>query len=75
MSVSVRTGNTAKPDPTWSDWTSVTPSGSTLAIRANRYLRYRIQLTAGPAAAPVRHWIAVTYDGTLPAGTRTARPN
>jgi hypothetical protein len=74
MSVSVRTGNTAKPDATWSDWTPETTSGSTLAIPANRYLQYRIQLTAGPASAPVLHWIGFTYDGTLPGGIRTAQP-
>ena len=45
MVVSVRAGNTATPDLTWSAWTAVPSSGSTPAL-TRRYLQYRIQFTS-----------------------------
>jgi len=45
MTVRVRTGNTASPDGTWSAFTTVTASGSTIG-RSSRYLQYQVSFTS-----------------------------
>ena len=62
LSVSVRSGNTATPDSSWSAWTGVTGPSGHLNVPASRYLQYRLGMTAGQAAAPVLHWIGFTYE-------------
>ena len=71
--VSVRSGTTATPGPGWSAWTAVSGPGGRLSIPAGRYLQYRVEMTAGQAAAPVLHWIGFTYQGSLPGGNSRAQ--
>jgi hypothetical protein len=42
--VETRSGNSANPDATWSDWAAVT-SGSQVASPAGQYLQYRVRMT------------------------------
>ena len=70
VTVSVRTGNAAAPDASWSPWTAVTGSGATLAVPPGQYLQYRVELTAGAAAVPALHWIGFIHGGVLPGAAR-----
>jgi hypothetical protein len=50
--VSVRTGNTATPDATWSPFTTVSSSGAPLSL-SGRYAQYRVELaTSAPGSSP-----------------------
>jgi hypothetical protein len=67
LAIDVRTGNTAAPDGSWSDWVTVPFSGSTLGS-ASRYLQYRALLgTADPFVTPSLGAFAVTC-GSAPVG-------
>ena len=46
--VETRSGNSATPDATWSDWSAVS-SGSQVASPAGRYLQYRVRMTSSGA--------------------------
>ena len=70
VTVSVRTGNAAAPDASWSPWTAVTGPGATLAVPPGQYLQYRVELTAGAAAVPALHWIGFIHGGVLPGAAR-----
>jgi hypothetical protein len=70
MVVSVRTGNTATPDATWSDWTTVPAAQAPLSVPAGEYLQYRIALTGARAGAPVVRWIGFVHDQPLPGSDR-----
>jgi len=51
VEVTVRTGETAEPDATWTPFAALPASGSTVL---SRYLQYRLELhTTDPAATPV----------------------
>jgi uncharacterized protein DUF4082/Big-like domain-containing protein/purple acid phosphatase-like protein len=71
LAVSVRTGNTPRPDTTWSAWTPVPASGAMITVPPGRYLQYHLDLAAG-AGVPVLRWIGFTHDGTLAGATRRA---
>jgi hypothetical protein len=69
--VSVRTGNTPRPDATWSAWSTVASVNSPVRAPAGRFLQYRLELTAGPGGrAPVVRWIGFTHSGELPGNER-----
>jgi hypothetical protein len=68
LTVLARTGQTRRPDGTWSDWTPVSGSGSALDVPGSRYIQYRVQMAAGSGGVPVLHWIGFTFSGpSLPA--------
>ena len=48
--VETRSGSTATPDPSWSNWQAVT-NGGTVASPAARYLQYRLTLASTAAAS------------------------
>ena len=53
VTVSVRSGNTAAPDATWSGFSVVGASGGSAAV-TGRYVQYRLQLsTTGPHETPL----------------------
>ncbi len=57
VSVEVRTGAIAEPDPTWSDW--ITPPR---AIPNGRFAQYRVRLsTANPAQTPELTAVSLAY--------------
>lgn len=48
--VEFRSGNSATPDATWSDWSGVDGSSGQVTAPAARYLQYRVQLASSPNA-------------------------
>jgi hypothetical protein len=56
-----RSGNTAAPDATWSDWQSV---GATGAVQSpvRRYLQYRAILTGDTTSTPFITQVTIGYD-------------
>ena len=69
LDVATRSGNTATPDETWSDWSaSYSDSiGSAIASPRARYLQWRAVLSEGPAGTPVLTSVTAAY---LPRNTR-----
>jgi hypothetical protein len=67
VSMAARSGNTAEPDSTWSDW-SVEQTNSqqaTIAAPPARFLQYRVTLTTtDPEATPTVHSLALRYMTT-----------
>lgn len=61
-----RSGNTATPDETWSDWTALRQDTGVMRISSPpaRYLQWKVALTAGRTGpAPVLDAVTVTYLG------------
>lgn len=72
LQISTRSGNTSRPDDTWSDWSTpyAAADGSPIASPAARYLQWRALLgTTGNDAGPQLTSVTVAY---LP---RNARPS
>jgi hypothetical protein len=65
LTVSVRTGSTAVPDATWSDWTRLDGSGARVR-GSSRFLQYRVEMTAAAAASPVLHAFGASHNGVPP---------
>ncbi|MHC4598920.1 MAG: hypothetical protein ACYS47_07940 [Planctomycetota bacterium] len=60
FTLSFRSGHTAKPDRTWSDWSSpARTSGEPLPAPPGRYLQYRVAFTGDPSARVTR--VRVTF--------------
>lgn len=53
VALSIRSGNTAQVDPTWSDWSKPVTDGGGAAVDVPpaRYAQFRLQLTAAPDGA------------------------
>jgi hypothetical protein len=61
MTVETRTGDTASPDATWSDWSTVDSSGK-ITSPAGRYIVYRITLsTADASVSPTVFDLTLNY--------------
>ena len=57
-----RTGDTAYPDATWSDWAAVAPApGATVNSPPARFLQFRLDLEGTPTAPPRVDAIEITY--------------
>jgi hypothetical protein len=70
MAVQVRSGNTADPDSTWSDWSAPRSraAGDTCGVPPGRFLQYRVQMKRGTAAtSPTLDLLRVVY---LPANQK-----
>lgn len=64
LTVSVRAGNVAEPDDTWTDWTpeQIDPKTAAANVPAARYLQFRVTLgTGNPAITPSLHHLTVRY--------------
>jgi hypothetical protein len=62
ITVSLRTGNTPTPDATWTNFTSVANSGSSIG-GSSRYLQYNVELTTtAPNDTPVFQGITIVYN-------------
>ncbi len=67
VSVSVRVGNVAEPDETWSDWSAeqTNPRQAVIAAPAARFLQYRVTLTTErPNVTPSLTSLALRYMTT-----------
>jgi hypothetical protein len=61
LTIQTRSGDTATPDSTWSDWAAVT-NGGTVASPSSRYLQYRIVLTTSdPTLTPTLFSISFNW--------------
>ena len=58
-----RSGNTAKPDRTWSDWSEPlrNPSGSRIASPNARYVQWKAELSGRAGATPVIGSVTLSY--------------
>jgi PKD repeat protein len=66
--ISARTGNTAVPDGSWSAFTNIASSGSTLGL-SGRYIQYRAALsTSSNAVTPVLESISFACSSSAPSG-------
>ncbi len=65
VNLSVRTGDTATPDSSWSAFTPVTASGDDIPGNS-RYVQYRAELqTSDPDLTPVLSEVAITHADTV----------
>ncbi|MPZ93375.1 MAG: DUF4082 domain-containing protein [Propionibacteriales bacterium] len=65
LRISVRTGSTARPDRSWSEWRTLGGRGARVGA-TGRYLQYRAEMTARGPEGPVLQAIGFTHNGTLP---------
>jgi sugar lactone lactonase YvrE len=58
-----RTGNSAKPDQTWSDWSAplTDPAGSRIPSPNARYIQWKMEMAGSGGATPVLHGVTVAY--------------
>jgi len=56
-----RTGNSARPDPTWSDWSQPLSSGDLIPNPNARYIQWKMELSASGASSPVIDSVTVAY--------------
>jgi len=64
VSIAVRSGNTAEPNDTWTDWSSEETDSEQALVRAPaaRFLQYRVTLaTENPDLSPSIHSVALRY--------------
>lgn len=67
VSIAIRTGNTAEPDETWSDWSAeeTDPQRATIQAPPARFLQYRLTLaTTSPDITPAVRSLALRYMTT-----------
>ncbi|HXV76290.1 MAG TPA: hypothetical protein VD788_08220 [Candidatus Polarisedimenticolaceae bacterium] len=66
LDVEVRSGNTAEPDDTWSDWTAASTSGAAGEARtevpAARWFQARFRFRAGRDESPTLRRVEVSYQ-------------
>ncbi len=66
IALATRTGNSSKPDLTWSQWSAdyEAADGSPIASPPARFIQYRAQLRSkDPAATPVLEEVRIAYRG------------
>ena len=58
-----RSGNSAKPDRTWSDWSEAltTPAGSRISSPNARYIQWKVEMAGGGAVTPVVNSVTLAY--------------
>jgi hypothetical protein len=63
VTVQTRSGNTSRPDETWSDWSPAITAASGQPIRSPkaRYLQWRANLTGKPGLTPVLTSVVAAY--------------
>lgn len=66
--VRTRTGNSARPDRTWSDWSEPLANGDPVPSPNARYIQWKAELEAGGGRAPVLDSVTVAYlpQNTVP---------
>jgi hypothetical protein len=63
VSLQTRSGNTSRPDETWSDWSPAitTPGGQPIRSPKARYLQWRANLSGKPGVTPVLTSVVAAY--------------
>ncbi len=58
-----RSGNSAKPDRTWSDWSDPvsTPAGSRIASPNSRFIQWKAEMTGTGGATPLLNSVTLAY--------------
>ena len=58
-----RSGNSAKPDRTWSEWSAplTNPAGSPIASPNARYIQWKAELTGANGATPILNSVTLAY--------------
>ena len=64
LTVQTRSGNSAEPDPTWSEWSPNLRMGAAITSPPARYLQYRLLLHASPDASPEVRRVAFSAQQT-----------
>jgi sugar lactone lactonase YvrE len=64
LSFRTRSGNSARPDPTWSDWSEPIsdPARNAISSPNARYIQWRVEISPGNGPAPVIDSVAVSYQ-------------
>lgn len=64
LSFQTRSGNSARPDSTWSEWSEPIsdPARNAVASPNARYIQWRVEITPGSGAAPVLDAVALSYQ-------------
>jgi hypothetical protein len=59
-----RSGNSARPDRTWSEWsaTLTNPAGAAIASPNARYIQWKAELEVGPGIPPALDSVTLTYQ-------------
>jgi len=59
-----RSGNSARPDRTWSDWSApiTEPARSAVTSPNARYIQWQVEITSGRGASPLLDAVAVSYQ-------------
>jgi hypothetical protein len=65
LTIGVRTGSTAVPDSSWSEWTTVGRSGGRVR-GSSRFIQYRVEMTAAAASSPALQAIGFSHNGVPP---------
>ena len=61
LSFRTRSGNSARPDRTWSDWSAPMSQPGPVKSQNARYLQWKAEITAPPGTSPVIDSVAVAY--------------
>jgi len=58
-----RSGNSARPDRTWSEWSGplTDPSGSRIASPNSRFIQWKLEMTGSNGATPVLNSVSLAY--------------
>jgi hypothetical protein len=58
-----RSGNSARPDRTWSEWSAplTDPTGSRIASPNSRFIQWKLEMTGAGGATPVLNSVALAY--------------
>ncbi len=63
LSFRTRSGNSAKPDRTWSEWSGplTDPAGSRITSPNARYIEWKAEMTGANGATPMLHGVTLAY--------------
>ncbi|MEZ5355528.1 MAG: hypothetical protein R2762_23075 [Bryobacteraceae bacterium] len=63
VALRARTGNSARPDKTWSDWSAplTDSSGSAIPNPNARYVQWKVEMEGGASASPSLDWVRLPY--------------
>ena len=74
LTIDARSGNTATPDGSWTDWTTnIANGGSISALSGKQYIQYRANFsTSDTSVTPTLSSVTINYGGYNTSGTLTS---